>query len=183
LVKMSMYTVYSIPLHIGSYPRKCKTNMDSEVWTGTLAQHEQTCSYALICCPKGCDEMIQRYKLSSHINEECLKRPYCCDFCGKLGTYEEIMNRHKNECPRRYVACINYSRGCREFVQRRRAEGHRATCPFQVIQCKFEKNIGCQFQTLRKNSEIMQNHEADSNYHLTLALDTISKLQQSPSDH
>ena len=128
----------------------------------------------------GCGEMVMRYKLSSHINKECLKRTYHCYLCGKSGPYDEIMDRHQiNECPLRPVKCQNYHRGCKMFVLRCRVEKHRAMCPYEIIHCKYEKTTGCDFQLIHKNSEMMQNHETNSNLHLALALDTINELQQS----
>ena len=64
-------------------------------------------------------------------------------------------------------------------MPRCKAEEHRAICPYEIVHCKYENNIGCTFQMVRKNSELMKTHEADSNHHLTLALDTIAQLQRS----
>ena len=145
-----------------------------------LKEHEATCNFTLVKCPLGCGEMVMRYKLSSHIEEECLKRTYHCRLCGKSGPYDEIMDRHReNECPLRHVKCQNYLRGCRMFVLQCRIEEHRAICPYEIIRCKYKKTTGCDFQLICKNNEMMQNHEANSDLHLALALDTINKLQQS----
>ena len=169
----------SILLFAGSHPRKCKGKIqktNDEVWTGTLKQHEETCNFTFVLCPNHCGETMERYKVSAHIKKECLKRSTTCCLCGKLGLFDEIVYRH--ECPMSFIRCENCHRGCSVYVQRCKAEEHRAICPYQLIHCKYE-NIGCDFQMIKKNSETMKNHEADSDLHLTLALETISKLKQS----
>lgn len=76
---------------------------------------------------------------------------------------------YRHECPMSFTYCKNFHRGCRVCVHRCKAEEHRAIRPYQFIRCKYEKNIGYDFQTIRKNSEILKEHEAE----------TIRKLKQS----
>ena len=169
----------TILLSAGSHPRKCKGNTqkpNDNVWIGTLKQHEETCNFTFVLCPNQCGEMIQRYKVSAHTKNECLKRSITCWSCRKVGPYDEITYRH--ECPMRIIYCENYDRGCRVYMHRCRAEEHRVVCPYQFVRCKYEKDINCTFSTMRKNSEMLKQHEADSDSHLVLALETIKKLKQ-----
>ena len=54
-------------------------------------------------CPNKCKEnneiqMILRKDLEKHLTEQCVNRDYECQYCGKKGTYANIMDIHDDLC-------------------------------------------------------------------------------------
>jgi TNF receptor-associated factor 4 len=70
------------------------------------------------------------------------------------------------------VPCPNS--GCEIPTQRSSLSIHRQECPFENVPCRYTI-IGCKKKVLRKD---IAEHEADTELHLQLAIDTIHRRQE-----
>ena len=102
----------------------------------------------------------------------CYLRKVQCEYCGKTGVYELIVDEHYDLCPNVPIACPN---GCGDnTLPRKELSAHVSVCPLQEVQCQF-KQFGCGVVVTRKD---LQTHLVSSqNDHLLLTLSTISKMQ------
>ena len=111
-------------------------------------ESEQGCDFVRIKCVL-CGENLNRGKLTKHLHDECLKRAYECEHCGKKDTYMAITgeNRvisqkgkvpnekgHYAKCPEYITNCPNM---CGEKMKRKEIKGHRTKCPCKEVVCTF----------------------------------------------
>ena len=82
-----------------------------------------------------------------------------------------MSTEHLEVCPKKEVQCPNP--GCDTKIQRCKISMHRQECMFEKVSCKYA-NIGCELEFLRRN---LKEHETDSQQHLSLALDTIRRQE------
>ena len=64
--------------------------------------------------------------------------------------------------------------GCEIHIQRASLSIHLQKCLFEIVPCRYA-TIGCEKEVIRKD---LAEHEADSEQHLQLAIDTIHKQQE-----
>ncbi len=139
------------------------------VWSGTLDQLDSHldpdldyCQYVDKKCPLNCPQVIPKNKVEQHVAQECSKRPHICQHCGFKATYEEVVNKHLQEC--KYVAlqCPNM---CGVSCERGVMEDHMKICRLEEVECEF-KGVGCKDRFIREDQE---EHTRDNSLkHLTL---------------
>ena len=89
-------------------------------WVGNLGeemQHRMTvgsCQFEEMPCPYNCGDIIRRLTQEGHLNE-CIMRPYHCEYCGEEGTYYAIAGDHTETCTKHPVPCPN---GCNTQMPR-----------------------------------------------------------------
>ncbi len=143
---------------------------------GTLEEHVAKCEYTLVECTNKCTAeqktvSVMRKDLEHHVQSECPKRAYKCEFCSKKGTYASIMEYHDNLCLKKPVPCPNTD--CTLTLERGRVKRHVASeCEHTVVACKYN-SIGCPEWKKRKDIRI---HEEDDKIHLRLSLNKVSQL-------
>ena len=111
-------------------------------------ESEQGCDFVRTKCVL-CGENLNRGQLTKHLAQECLKRAYECEHCGKRDTYIAITgeNRvisqkgkvpnekgHYAKCPEYITNCPNM---CGKKMKRKEIKGHRTKCPCEEVTCTF----------------------------------------------
>ena len=145
---------------------------------GVAESHISQCIYCMIVCPNMCkgrdgkEIKILQKDLQTHLDNECQCRQFPCPHCKEEGEYQYITGSHKETCQYIKVNCSN--EGCRESVRRMDLNKHKLTCPHEKINCKFEL-LGCKTVLCRQE---MEEHEINSQTHLTMAMDEVIKLNK-----
>ena len=74
-------------------------------WVGSLGDLDShvsvansNCQFVSVNCSNNCGETVQRKLLAIHLANNCLKRPYSCEYCQLKSTYEEIRDKHTHTC-------------------------------------------------------------------------------------
>ena len=139
----------------------CPHKTEGCEWSGELSQlekhvnespklHEQLngCQFAEVECHHCCD-LFQRRYVTGHQTEECIRRPFSCDYCGNYGAdFEDVTTKHWPVCGFRPVPCPNE---CGVYPERQNLKHHVSTnCPLTVVNCDFHY-AGCEVQLPRKD--------------------------------
>ena len=155
---------------------KCNNYLNSCKWQGTIGtldQHLDMCSYAVVECPKECHEdNLLRKDLQHHIAKRCSEREYKCPDCSMKDVYRVITGPHQDVCERKKVKCEN--KKCGFILERRLLQVHVAhCCDYTEVRCKYAL-LGCKKKMICKD---MKKHEEDHEGHLSLALKSIVNLK------
>ena len=161
---------------------KCDNFERNCTWVGTVGtvkDHVTTCQYALLPCPKQCQDggneicHFMRRDLDDHVKKNCPNREHTCDFCAEKGTFATITQVHNSVCPKMIVTCESF--GCEGIMPREHLQDHmKYECEYTVVSCKH-KSIGCDAKLARR---YMAAHEEDDMIHLGVAINTISLLKE-----
>ena len=146
-------------------------------WRGKLGEYEQHlnqspspesqltgCQFVEVKCKHECGMQLERRHISTHQTEQCMTRPYSCQYCKDYNsTFKNVTEVHYGMCDDYPVKCPN---DCREQpLKRQELESHLENdCPLVTIDCLF-KYAGCAAQVPRKD---MPEHMKDTVTHLTL---------------
>ena len=130
-------------------------------WTGELGQLDvhlnndpppekqlDGCQFAEIDCLY-CEDIQQRQYIQGHQNENCMKRPFSCEYCHDYeSNFDDVIRNHWPECGFHPVRCPN---DCGSFPQRQNLDSHVADeCPLTTINCDFA-HVGCVVKLPRKD--------------------------------
>ena len=165
---------------------------------GALGEHvSKDCENAQVTCPNDCSSSrFERKNLRAHLSM-CPRRKVPCQLCGRKTEHRQLAHHHRNKCPKREYSCPNCAEsGCYDerttthltvcpMVEIQcpkcsctivRCEGttHPQTCINERVPCKYY-DIGCTEKPLRKN---LQEHEKDTQFHLTKAIETVLELKK-----
>lgn len=132
------------------------------------------CLFARLQCVH-CKKPIQRQDITKHEGEQCLERPYSCDYCHNYSsTCKDVVDNHWPICPCRSIPCPNE---CGIYPLRKDIKTHQADeCPLAVIECSFSY-AGCDVKVLCQD---MSGHIAESlGNHMSLqAISHQKKLEE-----
>ena len=129
-------------------------------WVGQLGDFEahrtseRGCGYEKVPCPNKCQEStmgtlfsmsksmyLYRKDLTNHLANQCINRPYRCEYCHKKGLYEEITRFHYSVCPEYPISCPNQQ--CHvNNIKRKGLNDHLKVCPEEQVDCPFAE-AGC----------------------------------------
>ena len=158
---------------------RCSNHGEGCQWTGEMGDLEKHlesangCGYVLVACPNKCytysggDIMeIKRKDVFKHLTRFCYFRPYSCEFCGLIDTYQAITGNsidhrsfsqcendyfgHKAECPEAPLTCLNKC-GSKK-IKRKDMVSHRSQCPQEPVECPFAE-AGCNIVVCRHQLE------------------------------
>ena len=161
----------------------CSHKKEGCEWKGKLGKLEEHlnqepssgnqlngCECVAVECMYKCGEWFQRRHIATHQNEQCMERPYSCDYCRDYNsTFEDVTETHYPECDKYLVTCPNDCDVSK--MERQDLEGHlRDKCPLTLVDCPFNY-AGCETQLPRKD---MPEHMKENVTHLTL-LATVTK--------
>ena len=125
-------------------------------WTGTVGQldthldpDQDKCQYVDTKCPLKCQQVVPKNKVEEHVAQHCSKRPHVCQHCGFKGSYEEVVERHLQECKYVPLQCSNL---CGVSCEREDMEDHLKICRLQEVKCGFE-DVGCREKFPREDLE------------------------------
>ena len=98
------------------------------------------CQFEEVKCSNECGKMIQQQYLTSHIETECPRRKFNCQYCHDTGEHQFIEGQHKEECPKLPLPCPN---NCEMGnIPREDMKSHKKRCIIKMIHCEYY-NIGC----------------------------------------
>ena len=138
----------------------CTNKSSGCAWQGTvqdLDKHlnygqvgsEENCRYVDAFCPYLCRMHIVRNKLQRHMQEDCDKRPYKCNYCNEEGTHGFIIKSHLPVCPKFPTKC---PKDCDNLMRREELQTHLATqCPNMEVACEFAY-AGCSDKGIRRKN-------------------------------
>ena len=152
---------------------------------GTLSSHLRSnshgCEYMEVTCSFGsCGLKMERRQLKTHMEKECIYRPYRCRYCFYKDTFKAITigdtlsQSHHDTCQYYPVHCPNKCKA--GHMQRKKLPAHRSECPLEKIPCPFVET-GCkQSSLLRKD---LDSHlEKDIQYHMLGLLKSHRELKE-----
>ena len=147
----------------------CTHEKEGCQWTGELGKLEnhlnespqhgdqlRGCPYTEVeCCQ--CAKHFQCRGITTHEIEECLQRPFSCDYCGDYeADYESVVTEHWPVCSLRPVPCPNV---CGVYPERQNLEQHISkNYPLAIVNCDFHY-AGCEVLLPRKD---MSTHLSES---------------------
>ena len=107
------------------------------------------CKFTEVQCVH-CSEPFRRFSVGIHQNQQCLKRPFSCDYCKNYASsFIEVTVKHWPVCGSYPVYCPNNCSS--EVIKRRNVESHLTNyCPLTVVDCDF-KGVGCEVRLPRKD--------------------------------
>ena len=122
--------------------------------------------------------MLLHKDVPVHTTNICLNRIVNCPHCTLKVKHGELEAIHFGKCTKIIISCPN--EGCTARVERAALQTHRNSCEYESVLCKYAY-IGCPAMIIRKDKET---HEESYQFHLELALQTISKMKrESQRDH
>ena len=146
---------------------------------GVLEDHlksDKGCGYVIVKCGDIlCRERMERRHLTNHMENECMYRPYTCEYCGLKDTFQNItvMGYWKPNGPCQIV-CYPHYEECAEYplecpnkcgeinIKRKDMEEHRDICPLEPLDCPFVIDArDCLKNILRKD---METHKRECDY-------------------
>ena len=107
------------------------------------------CQFTKVKCLH-CSEPFQRSDVDLHQNDQCLKRPFSCEYCKDYDTsYEDVTTNHWPVCGSYPVKCPKKCSS--ETLERQNLESHISNdCPLTIVDCDF-KHVGCKVRLPRKD--------------------------------
>ena len=124
-------------------------------WTGSIQEGHKhlicDCMNMDIECSKGCGQLIERNKITVHLEQFCPKRQVSCEYCKERGKAETITGDHLLECPDYPIVC---DQGCGKQFRQAQFQGHVAECVEMIVPCDFQF-AGCDVHLRR---ELMPQH-------------------------
>ena len=139
----------------------CSHKTDGCEWSGKLGQLEKHlnespklgqqfigCEFVKVECHHCC-KLFQRCYVKVHQIEECIRRPFSCDYCGNYGSdFEDVTLKHWPVCAFYPVPCPSKCGACPE---RQNLDNHMSKdCPLTVVNCDF-CYAGCEVQLPHKD--------------------------------
>ena len=151
---------------LGSLPQHLNVNCEDEV-----SARFNGCAFAQLQCIH-CKEPIKRHNIMKHERDQCLERPFSCDYCHDYSsTCKDVTDNHWPTCPSRSIPCPNK---CGKYPLRKDIETHLASeCPLAVVECSFSY-AGCKVKILRQDlaahiAESLANHNICPYKQLTIS--------------
>ena len=118
-----------IKRRIGQLKVHCTNHKAGCEWVGELSSvqthldSDSGCGYVEVSCTNGCTntpvdpfrtrfssakiKVMKRKDLARHLEQECPRRTYRCEYCKKKDTYEAITIIHYDMCPNYPLDCPN----------------------------------------------------------------------------
>ena len=107
--------------------------------------HLRLCEFEDVQCPGGCEMLVQRQNVTTHLQNECLHRQVNCEHCHVTGEYGWIIGQHRDTCAKLPLACPNEC-GLTD-ITRSELKQHLRKCPLQKVYCRF-RTMGCEAMIL-----------------------------------
>ena len=169
LNKDRLRIIYGLQVYCTNKGRGCQ-------WKGELknlsthlnnGKREGECQCEKVKCRhRRCEEKDQRRHLKCHEDNECLRRPFTCQYCYTGSTYRFITEEHYKICTWYPVLCPNQCTLTQ--MPRGSVTDHvNKECPLQPVDCVFSW-AGCKERPLRKDIEL---HTTDTKHMMILAIE------------
>ena len=177
---------------------------------GALKGHlesDKGCGYEIVRCTnygyrfgkEQCEVAIERRAIAAHMKNQCIYRPYKCEYCGLTDTFDAIagsglvtMKKHadvfsfmvflsSSQRKNHYASCDHYPLPCpnecgKKNIKRKDMKTHHWICPLEPIDCPF-KDAGC---TNKIRHRDMENHiESSTQKHLLMVFKSYQEVVKS----
>ena len=163
----------------------CKNKSAGCEWKGELGKLDKhlnlesvkgQCDFVEVECPLKCGESFQRLDLEKHQSNECVKRPFSCQYCDHKSTHEKVVNDHWPKCQHFPKVCPN--KCSTDEIERRFLQRHlKEECPLEIVACEF---AGCKVKVKRKS---MQKHlDESTSKHLKMTTSECKELRGELND-
>ena len=161
---------------------RCKNIEKGCEWVGNLKDmkefHILECPVDFVPCTntKGkkkwmkCGVVVPRRELYKHMTELCEWRRVECTHCKFKGSHRFITGDHTKVCLESLIPCSND--GCEIKVNRSVLTKHQASCPKQIVSCRYS-SVGCKARITREN--IVYHNQECMEQHLDSAVDIVEK--------
>ena len=159
---------------------KCSMSVCGCDWIGELkdlSDHldpkNEGCQYVDIECPNNCGTSVKRCDVTGHLERDCPKRDYSCEYCNREGTHTFIVADHIFACEQVEIACPNECMA--GTIKRGELQEHLALCPYEQIYCKIS---GCEGKFIRDDQ---RSHEENNVLkHIGLLSKSVQKVDDCP---
>ena len=170
---------YHMKREIKSLHIYCTNKEKGCEWQGELNDinnhlgNSDGCQFEEVKCSNECGKMIQRQYLTSHVETECPRRKFNCQYCHDTVEHQFIEGQHKEECPKLPLPCPNK---CEVgSVPREDMEAHRKECPLEMIQCEYY-SVGCKRVKLTRKD--LEKHDTEKmKEHLMMTKDELTNTK------
>ena len=170
----------------------CSNKKDGCTWKGELknlsghinkGKREGDCQFEVVECRYWdgssiwslCYAKMKRADLANHEENECHRRPYTCQYCGKKDTYWNITIFHYKKCLRYPVTCPNEC-DPKKTMLREDVDAHiKNDCPLEPVACELCW-AGCTARPQRKDIE--QHITSNPIQHFTLLAKACGELSK-----
>ena len=154
----------------------CSNRKQGCRWVGELGQLDnhlnsnptkdkelQGCQFVKIKCLH-CSAPFRRSNIIAHQRDQCLKRPFSCQYCKDFhSTYEYVTSIHWHKCASYPMPCPNK---CGKTFKRQNLDQHTThDCALTINDCDF-KHVGCEVRLPRKDTS--RHLEESVVHHLSL---------------
>lgn len=137
-----------------------------------LHDHLKICSCEMIACPRTCGLSVERRNKEFHVANICRLRPFKCEHCLRMGTFDSITGTHYNACREYPLKCPNECSN--KTIKRKDMKSHIDVCPLEEVICMFSE-VECKFKCRRKD---MKEHlDSSIQEHLTMTMKTVHLLK------
>ena len=109
------------------------------------------CQFEKVQCSYDCGKCLQRQYLTSHVEDECVRRKVDCPYCHITGEHQFIEGEHKEQCPKFPIACSNKCEV--DNIPREDIDEHRKMCPLEKITCPNNCGISLQRQYITSHAD------------------------------
>ncbi|KAI6647251.1 TNF receptor-associated factor 4 [Oopsacas minuta] len=158
------------------FPLKCSCPLFNRGcdWLGKLGEcenHLDLCGHVHEKCKLGCDIVLPRHELSSHIREECTFRKIPCEHCQRGITPYDMLN-HLEKCQKIPLSC---ELGCGIILCREDMAQHlEEECVEKKVECPFRK-YKCEVGLI-KRKELNQHLKEKRTEHTELKLSAMEEI-------
>ena len=180
--------IFELKIHCTHHGHGCQwigelgdlqTHLDSKSGCGCV---EVECTNK--CKLNGKTLKFQRKALQDHLDNECTRRRYKCEYCGHEDTYRSITgNGYRQTYDSHYDECDMYPLDCpnwcgKKQIKRTDMSTHRDKCPEELLECPF-KAEGCKTRVVRRDFD---NHMSTQMLQHMLLLRKECRLLKAESD-
>ena len=152
---------------------------------GALSGHlksDSGCKYEEVKCTLGkCAEVMERREHATHVEKDCVYRPYKCKYCGHKDFYivfhlgiDVGPKSHFFWCPCYPVSCPNKC-GSTDILRKDMAS-HMKECQLQEVQCPFAETGCVEMFILRR--DLPSHLEKRVQWHMLCLLKSHTKLKR-----
>jgi len=130
----------------------CANKMKGCEWQGEVSKivnhlkSSDGCEFEDVTCPVDCGTTMQRQYLSSHLENECMRRMVDCQYCNITGEHQFIEGEHKDQCSKFPIGCPNKCEA--DNMPRDNIDEHIKICPLEEVTCPINCGMTLQRQYL-----------------------------------
>ena len=149
---------------LNGFKVQCSNKEQGCQWEGELGQLDnhlnynppverrlKGCQFSELKCLY-CLQLFLRSKIQVHQSDQCLRRPFSCEYCKDYDSYyEDVTTNHWPVCDHYPKPCPNQ---CGALLKSQNLDSHITNdCPLTVVNCDFQ-HLGCELRLPRKQMPV-----------------------------